>query len=142
FPDYFVIALESPDTSLDKVVEAALAANEILSGLRLPSFVKTDGGSGLHIYVPLDSKSDFTTCRSAAEFVCKLIRLKVPDLVAIEGGNGYSYGKVSLDYQMNDARGSVIAPYSLVPGSSPVVATPVLWEEVGPQLQPAAVNHE
>src|SRR5688500_2767931 len=140
-PDYIILGVESPDTDLGKAIDVALAAKEILSGLHLPSFVKSDGRSGLHIYVPLDSKGKFETSKAAAEYLCKLIRIKVPNLVALQGSDDHSYGKVALDYFNNEESKSVIAPYSLVTGESPTVATPLLWEEIKEGLQPEDFNY-
>jgi DNA ligase D-like protein (predicted polymerase) len=141
-PDYIVIEIESPEAELGKAIDVALTARDILSGLQLPSFVKTDGQSGLHIYVPLDSKCKFKTSKAVAEYICKLIRLKVPGLVNMEGSNDRSYGKVSLDYKINEVGKSLVAPYSLVPGESASVATPLLWEEVKEDHQLQYFNHE
>ena len=141
-PDYIVIEIESPDVELGKTIDVALAAKEILSGLHLSSFVKTDGKSGLHIYLPLDSKSKFETSKAVAEYICKLIRLKLPELIVLQGSDDSSYGKVSLRYQVNEEGKSVVAPYSLVPGESVTVATPLLWEEVKEDLQLEHFNHE
>ncbi len=81
-PDYLVIAIDSNDPELEKVKDVALATKEILTGLQLPSFVKTDGMTALHIYIPLDTKSKFDKSKNAAEYICKLIRSE----------NSYSYG--------------------------------------------------
>jgi bifunctional non-homologous end joining protein LigD len=139
-PDYILIGIDS-DAEFAKVIGVTLAAKEVLSGLQLPSFVKTDGTSALHIYIPLDAKSKFETCKGAAEYICKLIRLKISDLVAMEGSDERSYGKVSLNYLVNEQGKSVIAPYSLAPGQT-TVATPLLWEEVKEGLQLDKFNHE
>lgn len=140
-PDYLILVIESPDYELKKAVDVALAAKEILTGLQLPSLVKTDGTSGLHVYIPLDAKSDFDVSRNVAEYLCKLVRLKVPDLVALKGPGGHGYGKVSLDCSINEQNKGVIAPYSLI-GQSGNVASPLLWEEVTEGLKAEAFNHE
>ena len=141
-PDYLVLGIESPDYGLEKALPAALATRDILTGLRLPSFVKTDGTSALHVYVPLDGKSDFEAAHNAAEYLCRLVRLKIPDLVSIKGSDASGYGKVLLDYSVNEPRKGVVVPYSLVAGSSANVATPLLWEEVKEGLKVEAFNHE
>lgn len=141
-PDYIVITIDSPDYESRKAVEAASRTKEILDGLQLPSFVKTDGKSGLHVYVPLDSKSEFSAARESATYVCKLAHLKMPDLVALTDSGESGYGKVSLDSSLNDEGKSIVAPYSLVAGESPVVATPLLWEEVNEDLQPEKFDYE
>lgn len=141
-PDYVVLAIESPEYELAKAIDVALFAKEIFTGLQLPSFVKTDGTSGLHIYIPLDSKSEFEVSKHCAEYLCKLVRLKIPDLVTLKGSTGAAYGKVSLDYLINEPGKGVLAPYSLVAGQSANVATPLLWEEVTEGLKAEAFNHE
>ena len=84
-PDYLIIAIESPDYELEKAIGVAHAAQAIFTGLKLPSFVKSDGASGLHIHIPLDAKSGFDSSKQLAEYLCKMIRLKIPDLVALKG---------------------------------------------------------
>jgi DNA ligase D-like protein (predicted polymerase) len=134
-PDYLVIVIDSNDPELEKVKDVALAAKEILTGLQLPSFVKTDGMSALHIYIPLDSKSKFDKSKNAAEYICKLIRLKIPKVTAMEGADD-DYGKVYLNFSLNEKAKGLIAPYSLLPGQSAIVATPLSWEEINDKLRP------
>ncbi len=141
-PDYLVIAIDSPDYEPTKAIEVASGTKQILDGLQLPSFIKTDGKSGLHVYVPLDSKSEFLSAKEAAAFLCKLVRIKMPDMVALKGSEESGYGKVSLDYSLNEKGESVVAPYSLVAGESPLVATPLLWEEVNEDLHPEKFDFE
>jgi bifunctional non-homologous end joining protein LigD len=66
----------------------------------------------------------------------------MPDLVALKGSEESGYGKVSVDYTINDQGKSAVAPYSLVAGESPTVATPLLWEELKEELRPEEFNHE
>jgi bifunctional non-homologous end joining protein LigD len=140
-PDYLVIGMDT-DAEFAKVIDVALAAKEIFTGLQLPSFVKTNGNSGLHLYLALDAKSKFETSKGVAEYICKLIRLKVPNLVTLQGSDDRTYGKVTLDYSLNEEVMSVVAPYSLVLGESPKVATPLLWEEVKEGLRLEDFNDE
>lgn len=129
-PDYAVITIDSPEHELTKAIDVAQVAKEILTGLKLSSYIKTDGISGLHIYLPLDSKGDFETSRTIAEYICRLVCLKIPELVSLKGTGDYAYGKVTLDYGLNTEDGNIIAPYSLVAGDQPIVATPLSWSEV------------
>lgn len=137
-PDHCVITLNA-DGDFQRVVDVALAAREILDGLHLPSFVKTDGASGLHIHLPLDSKSPFAVAREIAEFLCKLIRLKVPAIVAIESDGPPDM--VALHFNLNLGDAGVVAPYSFGTGSS-IVATPLQWDELNKDLRPEAFNHQ
>ena len=134
-PDYLVIAIDSRDRELTKVKEVAIATKDILTGLQLPSFVKTDGMTALHIYIPIDTKGKFETSKNAAENICKLIRLKLPDITAMEGSDD-DYGKVYLNFSLNEKGKSLIAPYSLLPGQSANIATPLRWDEIDDKLRP------
>jgi len=141
-PDYIIIEIESPDIEPGKAIDVALAGNEIFSGLRLPALIKSDGQSGLHVYIPLDSKSSFETSEAVAEYICKLIRVKVPDLVTMEGSDDNSYGKVSLRYMVNKQDKKIVTPYSLVVGESPTIAAPLRWDEVVESLQLLDLNQQ
>jgi DNA ligase D-like protein (predicted polymerase) len=139
-PDYIIVAIESSEYELAKAIDVALVAKHIFTALQLPSFLKTDGISGLHIYIPLEPKSDFGVSKHVAEYLCKLIRLKVPNLVTLKGSEDHAYGKVSLDYFSNEPGKGVVAPYSLVAGQSANVATPLSWENV--VGKPVEASHE
>ena len=65
----------------------------------------------------------------------------MPERVSLAGADD-AYGKVTLDYSGNAPGKCIVAPYSLVPGQSAIVATPILWEEVNEDLHPEHFNHE
>lgn len=134
FPDHCVIRVDS-GSEFSKAVDVALTTREILEGLELPSFIKADGVSGLHICIPLDSKSNFETSKSFGESICKLIRLKLPNMVTINGIDEFSYGLVTLDAQVNSKGYGIVAPYSFVAGSSALIATPLEWDELDDELR-------
>jgi DNA ligase D-like protein (predicted polymerase) len=140
-PDYLVIGIES-GSDFSQVVDVAHATREILTGLQFPAFVKTDASTGLHIYVPLDTKTKFGVCENVAQYVCKLIKLKLPDLVLLKDTDDYSYGKVTVDHTVNREGIGIVAPYSFGAGGSATIATPLLWEEVTEGLRVEEFNHE
>jgi len=139
--DHLVIGIDS-GSGFEKAVDAANAMHVVLDGLQLPSFIKTDGVSGFHVYIPLDSKGSFETSVSLAEFICKLVRLKVPELVALEGSAENSYGKVTLDHLLNKEGVGVVAPYSLVVAGAANIATPLEWDEVTEELRIDEFNYK
>jgi len=137
-PDYIIISIDSPESNIGETVVVANIAREIFEGLALPSFVQSDGFSGLHLYVPLDSKSSFDHAGRVALYICKLISLRVPNTVALKDSDDKPYGKVTLDWTLNHREHAVVAPYSLLYHESPTIATPVLWDEVNEDLRPEA----
>ena len=128
-PDYVVIVLNT-DAESSGLIEATQTAQTILKGLKVPSFVKTDGASGLHLYIPLDAKSKIDPVSQVAAYLCKLIRLKSPDRISLSGSEDYTYGKIALDYYLNSESATAIAPYSLFAGETASVASPLNWDEV------------
>ncbi len=139
-PDYAVIGID-PGADFTMAINAARAAKEILDGLKLPAFIKTDARSGFHVYIPLDAKSEFDASVNLAVFLCKLIRLKEPNQVSLKGESDQSYGKATLDFTMNEEGAGIIAPYSLASGGPATIATPLLWEEITADLKIEEYNY-
>lgn len=127
-PDFAVLAIDSTD--LTRTVDTVLAIQEVMNGLGLPAYLKTDGHTGFHMYIPLDGSDDFDSSYQLTEFVARLVRLKIPELVTLNTDGELTYGKVVLNYHLNTADEAIVAPYSLVPGTRPLVATPIEWEEL------------
>jgi bifunctional non-homologous end joining protein LigD len=140
-PDFIVIGVES-GSEFSKAIDVASVMREIFDGLHLTSHLKTDGVSGLHVYIATESKSTFETSRNVAEMICKLVRLKIPGLVSLAGFEENSYGKVTLDYSLNEEGKGIVAPYSFVAGGFATIATPILWSEVNEGLKPEKFTHE
>jgi DNA ligase D-like protein (predicted polymerase) len=141
-PDYIVLALDSPDVEWEKATDVISAVGAVLKGLQLPSFLKSDGMSGLHIYIPLDSKSTFDTTRKTAAYIAKLIALKIPERISLNGTDDYAYGRVSLDATLNKKGAGIVAPYSLVASGVVAVATPLPWGTVADTLHREPFNEE
>jgi bifunctional non-homologous end joining protein LigD len=97
--------------------DVALVLRGMFEQLGLKSFVKTTGAGGLHVYVPLNSDVTYEQTRPFARQVAELLEQQLP-------------GKVLVDWSLNDAAASIIAPYSLRAGKRPRVSTPVTWQEV------------
>ncbi|HEY5825722.1 MAG TPA: hypothetical protein VIT44_15215, partial [Cyclobacteriaceae bacterium] len=141
-PDYIVLALDSPDAELSKATDVILAVGVVLTGVQLPSYLKADGASGLHVYIPLDSKSTFDTTRKVAEYIAKLITLKMPERISLSGSDDYVYGRVLLDASLNKKGASVVAPYSIVASEVAAIATPLTWDGVADMFHQEAFNEE
>lgn len=135
--DYSIITIDSGSEFI-KAINVAQVAKEIFDGLKLPSFLKTDGVSGLHVYIPLDGKSEMESSKTFAEYLCKLVRLKAPHLVALANSDDHTFGKVTLHYSSD----YVVAPYSLVVNTPALVAAPLSWDELSEELKPEDFNYE
>lgn len=129
-PDYIVIDLDPVDVTFGQVIEVAHVARAVLDGLKLPSFIKTSGNKGLHLYIPLDSTSGYEISRKLSEVICKLIHFKIPELTSLARIPNQRKGKIYLNFLQNSRGKSIVAPYSLRPNAFAGVACPLLWEEV------------
>lgn len=132
-PDYIVFQIDSPDFDLSKAAIVAKEAEVILNALLMKPLIKVDGKSGVHVYIPLDAKSDFDDAESVGEYVCKLLHLKLRDQVALGGGDGYAYGKVTLDYKLQYET-HFIAPWSLAMGDSVRYCAPLTPADLSPDV--------
>ena len=131
-PDYLHFDLDPVgDVPFDALREAALVVNETLRALAMPTFVKTTGSRGLHVYVPIvrgPTQKDVWT-------VSKTIALDVAGrhpklLTAVYRKELRPAGRVLVDYNQNAWGRTLASVYSVRPRPRATVSTPVTWEEV------------
>jgi bifunctional non-homologous end joining protein LigD len=131
-PDQVVFDLDPPDQ--DRFGDARLAAlslRELLDGeLGLTSFVKTTGGKGLHVHVPLRAEDDFDTVRAFARQAAGLLAARNPDLVTAEQRKERRGSRIYADIMRNAYAQTVVAPYSVRARPGAPVAVPLQWEEL------------
>jgi len=130
-PDWIVVDLD-PDTSLkfSDVVDAALEVRDALAGLKLKSWVKTTGGKGLHVVVPLQPRADWTTVKDFAQAVARTLEQQNPARYVATMSKARRAGKIFVDYLRNGEGATAVLPYS--PRSRPgaPVAMPVAWKDI------------
>lgn len=136
-PDYMVIDLDPLDISFDMVVETALTVKEVLDEAGAKCYCKTSGATGLHIYVPLNSKYNFAISKEFAHLIVRVVNKRLPDITSLERNPEKRRGKVYLDFLQNRIGQTVAAPYSVRPRPGAPVSTPLDWKEVKPGLDPA-----
>ncbi|HUS64634.1 MAG TPA: non-homologous end-joining DNA ligase [Kofleriaceae bacterium] len=137
-PDLLVFDLD-PDEALpwDAVVEAALELRAHLTDLELVSFVKTTGGKGLHLAVPIARRVDWDTAKDFTRDVAIAMTRARPDRYVAEMGKAKRRGKIFIDYLRNGLQASAIAPYSMRARAGAPVAAPLSWEELERGVSPA-----
>ena len=108
----------------------ALEARRVLAADGLEAFVKTSGGAGLHLYVPLDGQAGFEETKKYAGVLAEEVAKRLPQLVTTRQLRSGRAGKVLVDWLQNDPMRSMVAPYSLRATRRPQVSTPVTWDEV------------
>jgi bifunctional non-homologous end joining protein LigD len=113
--DQLTFDLDPPDGSrFDDVRACALALRELLTGeLGLPTFVKTTGGHGLHVHVPLNARQDFGTAREFARLAAEVLAARNPDLVTAEQRKDKRGSRIYADIMRNAYAQLAVAPYSV-----------------------------
>jgi bifunctional non-homologous end joining protein LigD len=140
-PDRMIFDLD-PDESLpfSEVMDAARLLRERLDDLSLASFVKTTGGKGLHVVIPLERRASWDDVRNFSEAMVRQLASEQPKRFVANMRKALRGGKIFLDYLRNGKGATSVAPYSTRAKPNATVSTPVAWEELTPALKPDAFN--
>ncbi len=130
-PDWCMIDLDPADkTSFDQVIEAARVTHNILESIKLPSYCKTSGSTGLHIYIPLGAKYTYKESQDFARTIVTAVHEEIPSFTSIERMVSNRKGNMYLDFLQNRPGATLAAPYSLRPKPGATVSMPLHWDEV------------
>jgi bifunctional non-homologous end joining protein LigD len=140
-PDMFVMDLD-PDEELafSKVVESARLMRTLLQDLGLTSFVKTTGGKGLHVVVPLRRRSSWDDVKRFTQGVAGHMARTMPTRFTDKMAKPRRKGKIFVDYLRNARGATAVAPYSLRARPGAPIATPLHWDELTRGLDPGKFN--
>jgi bifunctional non-homologous end joining protein LigD len=133
-PDYCVIDLDPDKNTFDQVIEAALEVKKVLDAIDVPSYCKTSGSTGMHIYIPLAGKYSYDQSQMFARIVVDLVHKQIPDYTSLERMVANRKGKMYLDFLQNRPGATIAGPYSLRPKEGATVSMPLHWDEVKPGL--------
>ena len=139
-PDWLIIDLDPEEIEFEYVVKTALVVKEVLDDMNSPSFCKTSGATGLHIYVPLGAKYDYEPVKLLAQLIARTVNIRLPDFTSIERPLKTRQNRVYIDFLQNRKAQTLAAPYSVRPKQGATVSTPLLWEEVNEKLSPSQFN--
>jgi len=142
-PDRMVFDLDPGEgVSYDSVVDAAFKLRDILDGLGLRSFVKTSGGKGLHVVVPLERRSGWDEMKSFSKSVAdEMVKMEPAKYIATMS-KAKRKGKIFIDYLRNNRDATAVAAYSTRARKGAPVSTPITWDELSPSLAPNKYNVE
>jgi len=131
-PDQVVFDFDPPDGERFAAVRrAALQARDLLEqDLGLSSFVRTTGGRGLHVHVPLLRRSDFGAALGFTHRVAGVLARRHPDAITTEQRKDKRGMRIYADVMRNAYAQTVVASYGLRARPGAPVATPLSWAEV------------
>ncbi len=145
YPDYLVFDLdpyiyagtekkgEEPALNrraFEKTREIAFSLRDVLQQLRLSSFVKTTGKTGLHIYVPVLRQYKYDEIRAAADAIGRHMLQIHPNDLTMEWATEKRAGKIFFDHNQNARNKTLAAQYSLRPSPNAGASAPITWEEL------------
>ena len=131
-PDRLILDLD-PDPALPwrAVLEATRLSLSVLDELGLETFVKTSGGAGMHLVVPLARHVDWDTLKAFGKAISQFMASELPDRFSARMGPKNRIGKVYLDYLRNGRGASTVAAYSVRARPGLPVSVPIRREELG-----------
>lgn len=134
-PDRIIMDMD-PDEGLpfSRVIDAAYEARERLKNLGLESYLKTTGGKGLHVVVPLARKQSWETLKTFAKAIAMSMENDSPDKYLSKMSKAARKGKIFVDYLRNEKTATAIGPYSTRSKANATVSVPLFWEEL-PKLK-------
>jgi bifunctional non-homologous end joining protein LigD len=136
-PDRVTFDLD-PDEGLDwpRVTEAAIEVRDALDAIGLRSFVKTTGGKGLHVVVPLTPKLDWDAVKTFAKWVADRLAEERRELFTANPIKKERRGRIYLDYLRNSRGATAVGAYSPRDRAGTPVSTPLSWDEVEHGVKP------
>jgi bifunctional non-homologous end joining protein LigD len=137
-PDWCILDLDPKTAPFAHVVRIALAIRELCEEIGIPPFIKTSGGSGLHVLLPMGSLLPHEGVRQLAELLAGVIVRRLPDIATTARSIPARRGRVYVDALQNGRGKLLAAPYCVRPRPGATVSTPLDWREVSPKLDPAA----
>lgn len=136
-PDRIVIDLDpGARVSWRLVIQAARLVRELLLLLDLQSFIKTTGGRGLHVVVPLVPSADWAACLDFARAFAQALVRRQPSMFTERFAKTGRDEKILVDYLRNNRTNTSVAAYSTRATPDATVSVPITWQELSPARKP------
>ena len=129
-PDWCIIDLDPDNNKFEQVIETARMTREILDSAKIPSYCKTSGSTGLHIYIPLQAQYTYEASREFGRLIATMVHHQLPKFTSIERPTAKRKGKIYIDFLQNRPGATLAAAYSVRPKPGAPVSMPLHWEEV------------
>ncbi len=133
-PDRLILDLD-PDAAIGwpALIDAALLTRTLLHELTLPALLKTTGGKGLHVVVPLKPARGWDEIRPFARALAQRLAQVAPERFTATATKTRRTGKIFVDYLRNGEGATFVAAYSLRAREGAPVAMPIDWDELQPK---------
>lgn len=130
-PDLLVFDLD-PDPGVDRAAlrSATLALRDRLADLGMTGFLKTSGGKGYHVVVPVEPNADWDGAKTFARDFAKAMANAAPERFTATLSKKARKGRIFIDYLRNGRGATAVAPYSTRARPGAPVSVPIRWDEL------------
>jgi bifunctional non-homologous end joining protein LigD len=137
-PDRFTIDLD-PDPSVPwlRLAQAALEVRIVLNDLGLDSFLKTTGGKGLHVVVPVTPRWGWDEVKNFSQSVAAAVAARAPTRYTLSVSKSRRTGRILIDYLRNARGATAVEAYSTRARPGATVSMPIPWEALATDIGPA-----
>ncbi|MFP5076958.1 DNA ligase D [Rhizobium sp. YIM 134829] len=137
-PDMITMDLDpGEDVDWSAVIEGAYLLKGLIEEDGLTAFVKTSGGKGLHVVVPLKPSATWASVKAYAKGLATAAARAEPDKYLAVATKAKRKGRIFIDYLRNGRGATAVAPYSTRARPGAAVSTPIAWEELTEAIGPA-----
>lgn len=137
-PDRMVFDLD-PDAAVPwrEVMAAAHLTRQRLEDLGLEAFLKTSGGKGLHVIVPLARRHEWDEVKEFSRALAESIEREQPELFTVKMAKKDRARRIFIDFLRNAEGATTVAAYSVRARRGAPVSTPLHWDELSGRMKPA-----
>lgn len=138
-PNRIVLDIDPGDeVSFKQVVAAARLVRSMLDALGLAGFLKTTGGRGLHVVVPLTPHADWSECLEFSRAIAEAIARQHPQSYTTTYAKAGRERKLLIDYLRNNRTNTSVAAFSTRANPRATVSMPIAWDDLPARLNPDA----
>ncbi len=135
-PDRLIFDLDpGEDVSWTAVIAGAREVRERLTDVGLTSFLKTSGGKGLHVVVPIEPRADWDEAKAFTASIAARMAADHPDKYIATLAKRARRGRIFIDYLRNGRAATAVAAYSTRGRAQASVSTPIEWDEISEGLK-------
>jgi bifunctional non-homologous end joining protein LigD len=135
-PDRLIFDLDpGEDVPWSATIAAAQEVRSRLADLGLTSFLKTSGGKGLHVVIPLAPQAEWAEAKAFTGRLAAQMAKDAPDKYVATAVKRAREGRIFIDYLRNGRGATAVAPYSTRQHPQATVSTPIAWDEISDGLK-------